>query len=348
MNKTPVANYNKLKRNMLIVILLTAGLCVALNTLFSAKKSHKKSEASPKTEATWLTDYEAAELNIFKPTVATAVPEAKVKSTLMSHRTNNVIDNQKLAQLRAKAPVAMFTQDITHQAVDKNVQVKNDAKNLLTDINQRFQTQLDGMFESKMIAQRLPHANYMLMQGRIIPAVLESAINTDLPGLVRAVVTRPVYGTHGARILIPRGSMLVGQYNSLIIHGQQRVFVVWTRLIRPDDIAIQLNASTADGLGRNGIAADSVNTHFWQRFSEAALLSLLSAGVANVGVTSATQNNSASDYRNAVADSFQQAAGSSLDATLARKPTLSINAGAKINIFVNKDLSFYEALTHEQ
>src|SRR5690606_4525470 len=77
-------------------------------------------------------------------------------------------------------------------------------------------------------------------QGTMIPAVLETAINTDVPGYVRAVVSQDVRSFDGTRILVPRSSRLIGQYQSGLQAGQKRAYVIWTRLIRPDGISVAL------------------------------------------------------------------------------------------------------------
>jgi type IV secretion system protein VirB10 len=105
------------------------------------------------------------------------------------------------------------------------------------------------------------------------------------------------------------------------------------------------DSPNADSLGRAGQGADSVNTHFFARFGEAALLSIIGAGASNVGVGNLDQYNSAAQYRVAIAQSFQQSAGQSLQSTLPQKPTLRIYQGAQINVFVAHDLSFYNVLS---
>ncbi len=194
---------------------------------------------------------------------------------------------------------------------------------------------------STMDAIQIPHPAYTIVSGEFIHAVLESAINSDLPGKVRAVISQPVYGYIGERPLIPAGSRLIGQYSSAILQGQNRVMIIWQRIILPNGVSINVDSPGVDELGRAGQGADSINTHFFTRFGEAVLLSILSAGAANVGVNSQDQYNASQQYRMAIAQSFAQSASQSLENTLPRKPTLHIYQGAQINVFVARDLSFY-------
>ena len=193
-------------------------------------------------------------------------------------------------------------------------------------------------------AKTISHPEYTIASGELLPAVLETAINSDLPGMVRAVVSQPTYSYTGERALIPSGSRLIGQYSSAVIQGQNRVMVIWNRIILPNGITVQLNSPGTDNLGRAGQGADSVNTHFFARFGESALLSLIGAGAATAGVNNQDQNNSAAQYRMAISQSFQQSAEQSLQGTLAIKPTLHVHQGSSIHVFVARDLSFYEVL----
>ncbi|MGQ4828530.1 TrbI/VirB10 family protein, partial [Enterococcus faecalis] len=77
--------------------------------------------------------------------------------------------------------------------------------------------------------------------------------NSDLPGFVRAVVSRDVTGFDGNRVLIPAGSRLIGQYRSGLAAGQSRAFVIWTRMIRPDGVSVALGSPVTDTLGRAGL-----------------------------------------------------------------------------------------------
>lgn len=193
-------------------------------------------------------------------------------------------------------------------------------------------------------AKTISHPEYTIASGELLPAVLETAINSDLPGMVRAVVSQPTYSYTGERVLIPSGSRLIGQYSSAVIQGQNRVMVIWNRIILPNGITVQLNSPGSDDLGRAGQGADSVNTHFFARFGESALLSLIGAGAATAGVNNQDQNNSSAQYRMAISQSFQQSAEQSLQGTLAIKPTLHIHQGSSIHVFVARDLSFYKVL----
>ncbi|MEA3038986.1 MAG: type secretion system protein VirB10 [Sphingomonadales bacterium] len=171
-----------------------------------------------------------------------------------------------------------------------------------------------------------------VVQGTLIPAVLETAFDSTRPGLARAIVSRDVRGFDGSKILIPRGSRLTGEYRSDVASGQKRAFVNWSRLVRPDGVTIALGSPAADTLGRGGIKA-SVNSHFFERFAGALLQSTLDLG-ANLASRAASNN---------VIVTLPNTANATISPIFQQNrvvPTLRVPAGTSISIFVAHDLDF--------
>lgn len=168
-------------------------------------------------------------------------------------------------------------------------------------------------------------------QGTMIPAILETAIDTDVPGYVRAVVSQDVRSFDGSRILVPRSSRLVGQYQSGLQAGQKRAYVIWTRLIRPDGVSVAL-ASPATGFdGTTGLAGD-VDSHFFARFGSAMLLSVIG------GLTTI-----ASGGTSVILGGGQNAAATALEQDGQRPPTIRVRQGEPIRVFTARDLDFSQA-----
>jgi type IV secretion system protein VirB10 len=187
-------------------------------------------------------------------------------------------------------------------------------------------------------ARKLENPGQTVLQGAVIPAVLETAINSDLPGFTRAIVSRDVRSFDGKNVLAPRGSRLVGQYRSGVALGHSRAFVIWTRLIRPDGVYIDLDSPASDSLGRAGLEGD-VNSHFLQRFGGAILLSLITVG-ADFATTDRDTQVIINSSRGG-ADAAAVALGKNLDIS----PTISVPQGSPIRIFVARDLDFGGAVT---
>lgn len=196
-------------------------------------------------------------------------------------------------------------------------------------------------------AKQVPHPESTIMSGEMIHATLNVAMDSDLPGMVTATVSSPAYSYTGENELIPRGSRLIGQYSSAVLQGQDRIFIMWNRVVLPNGISVDINSPDTDQIGQAGEPADYINRHFWSRFGESILLSILSAGVSNVDVQSSDQYNSAQAYRIAMAESLQSSATGTLQQTISTKPTLVRYQGAMINVFIAHDLSFYNVLNQE-
>lgn len=183
-------------------------------------------------------------------------------------------------------------------------------------------------------AQQLNNLNRLVPQGTIISAVMETALNSDLPGYARAVVSKDVLSFDGSSVLIPAGSRIIGEYNSGVAQGASRIFIIWSRLIRPDGVSITLGSPAVDELGRGGLSG-KVNRHFLKRFGGAILLSVLTGGIGalanRIGGGSTIIVNSAND-----ANSLATQASRGNDIP----PTIKTDQGALVQIFVARDLDF--------
>lgn len=259
--------------------------------------------------------------------------------------------SQKELMARQNAPTSMFSSGgaiggFSNGAAKSTNQNSSPSPTGTTFSGQGVYTSFgnQSMTSTAVSAKKIAHPNFTVASGEFLHADLETAIDSDLPGEIRAVVSEPVYAYIGETPLIPAGSRLIGQYSSSVFQGQNRVFVVWNRVILPNGISAQINSPGTDQLGMAGQPADDVNRHFFTRFGEASLLSIIGAGVANAGVNTSDQYNSSSQYRMAIAQSFQQSADSSLQNTLQTKPTLKIDQGAAINVFVAHDIDFYAVM----
>jgi type IV secretion system protein VirB10 len=181
---------------------------------------------------------------------------------------------------------------------------------------------------------RIAHPSTTVPQGALIQAVLETALDSNRPGFVRAVVSRDVRSFDGTKILIPRGSRLFGEYKADLVDGQNRAFVLWQKLTRPDGSQMFLESPAADPLGRAGIRG-KVNTHFFERFAGSILQSALDIGV---GLAS----RSASDGTVVIGlPGSNQTLVNPSQATI--KPTLKVRHGSSVSVFVARDLDFIGA-----
>ena len=194
--------------------------------------------------------------------------------------------------------------------------------------NEDFAARLGGIGGTTATAEASFDPATTVTQGTLIPAVLETAIDTDVPGYVRAVVSTDVRSFDGARVLIPRSSRLIGQYKSGLTAGQKRAYVIWTRVIRPDGVSVNIGSPAITFGGATGLEG-KVNSHFFERFGSAMLLSViggLSALGGNAGVV--------------IAGGGQSAAAAAVSQTGQIGPTVRVRQGEPIRVFTAKDLDF--------
>lgn len=205
------------------------------------------------------------------------------------------------------------------------------------DPNTAFANQNANKDVETASASQMQNLHTLIPQGTMIAGILETAIQSDLPGMTRAVVSENIYSFDGAKLLIPQGSRLIGQYRSGLVRGQSRVFVIWNRLIRSDGVSINIGSSGTDELGRSGLNGD-VDTHFFERFGSSVLLSMIDSGL-QIGAESADSRASATVAVNTGND-FSKAAEIALQNSIAIPPTVNVDQGTRINVFVGKDLDF--------
>jgi type IV secretion system protein VirB10 len=194
-----------------------------------------------------------------------------------------------------------------------------------------FASRVGGMGGGTAVARSDVDPKTTVTQGTMIPAVLETAINTDVPGYVRAVVSQDVRSFDGSRVLVPRSSRLIGQYQSGLQAGQKRAYVIWTRLIRPDGVSVAL-ASPGTSFDGSGGLPGKVDSHFFQRFGSAMLLSVIS-GLSAIG----------SGGTSLVLGGGQSAASTALQQNGQIGPTVRVRPGEPIRVVTARDLDFAQA-----
>jgi type IV secretion system protein VirB10 len=187
-------------------------------------------------------------------------------------------------------------------------------------------------------ASQMAFPERTLSQGSVIQAALQTAINSDLPGSVVAVVSEPVPAFSGDQILIPRGSRLFGQYRSGIELNQKRILILWTRVLTPDGTSIEIASVGGDQLGRSGLTG-IVDTKFAERFGGAALISLI--GAAPAVAANSTDNETASEVLQGVSGDLEDAVGSVIAEQVSISPTIYIDQGASVTVLVDRDVVIY-------
>jgi type IV secretion system protein VirB10 len=177
--------------------------------------------------------------------------------------------------------------------------------------------------------------------GTPIPCLPDQPINSELPGIVSCHVPRDVFGATGRVVLLDRGTKIVGQIQGGLVQGQNRLFVNWVRAETPSPghVIITFNSPSADVIGEPGLEGD-VNTHFWQRFGGAIMLSFLDA--AFQAAVLAAQRGGNQFQLNTFQSSGQGVATEALQNTINIPPTLHRDQALPMIVFTARDLDFYD------
>jgi type IV secretion system protein VirB10 len=176
---------------------------------------------------------------------------------------------------------------------------------------------------------------FTVVQGTLIEATLQTGINSDQQGNVKAVVSYDVWSFDLERVLIPRGSRLFGRFSSDVGVGQKRVLVAWDRIITPDGLSVSISAYGADRLGRSGLPG-KVNNHFVERFGTAAVISII--GAAPEILANQSSDETTAGTLDAVGNDLSSAVGNVIAEHIARPATITIEHGDIVTIIVNTDL----------
>lgn len=177
-----------------------------------------------------------------------------------------------------------------------------------------------------------------VVQGTMIQAVTETALDSTLPGAIRAIVSEDVHSFDGTRVLIPRGARLVGRYRSDVALAQSRVMVAWDRIILPDNQTVEISAFGGDELGRTGTTG-FVDTRFAQRFGSAALISLI--GALPASAAGQIENEAAADIASDVGTDLRDSTQSVMQDYLAIRPVIHVDQGTRITVMVDRDLEIF-------
>ena len=189
-----------------------------------------------------------------------------------------------------------------------------------------------------------------LKTGAVIPGVMVTGINSDLPGNIIAQVSQNVFDTAtGRQLLVPQGAKLFGVYDSRVIYGQERVLVAWNRIVFPDGSAVTLGAMPGSDMVGNAGYTDEVNNHYLRIFGSAILMSMITGGMSysmdalNTSGSSNSGNSTPTlqeEMGSALAAQLGQATMQLLQKNLNIKPTLEIRPGYQFNVIVTKDMVF--------
>lgn len=196
-----------------------------------------------------------------------------------------------------------------------------------------------GTIDSQYKTQSSP---YTIFAGSYIPAQMVNGINSDLNGMVVALVGSDVYDTTaGKYLLIPQGSRLVGTYNHDVAYGQNRLMVGWNRLIFPNGTSVVLHGQPGTDLQGFSGFSDEVDNHYTRIFGSAFLMGAIFGGtslaVGNQN-TNPYQLSAGATMANQIGAQMAQAGIQVINKGLNIQPTIIIHEGYRFNVAMTADL----------
>lgn len=203
--------------------------------------------------------------------------------------------------------------------------------------NEQFMASASTASYDTVRATQIAAPDRTIVQGTTLEAVLETAISTELPGVIRASITNDVYSYDGSNVLLPRGTRLIGSYNSDVSIASNRAQLAWNRAITPDGRSVELGGYGADQLGMSG-QTGFVDTRFGERFGSAFLISMLAITPQVIVDDNAGENTR--ELAEDVGEDLENTTQSVMNDYLSLPPVIYIDQGTTMTVFVNRDLVF--------
>ncbi|MDM0108024.1 type IV secretion system protein VirB10 [Variovorax sp. J22R24] len=189
-------------------------------------------------------------------------------------------------------------------------------------------------------AQTLPTRRLLLPKGAFIDCTLETAIDSTYEGMATCIGANDIYGADGKVVLLERGTKYVGEQRGSPRQGHGRVFIVWNEARTPTGVVVQLASPGTDELGRNGLPG-FVDTHFWERFGAAILISVIDGTMQAIAAHQQSGTNIGSGGGVILGpQGSRDVITEVLRSTVAIPPTVIKNQGERIQILVARDVDF--------
>jgi len=297
---------------------------------------------------------------------STHMPDALTQEAINSQIFFVSGEPQTLSQKEITAAAAAQSQQATNAGLPNGTSNKYAEQNMQTQKLDFLNSKVDKNVYNDNAVQ-YPVSKYIVQAGTVIPAILETSIVSDLPGTIVAVVDQDVYDSiSGKYLLIPKGTKVIGEYNSQISYGQNQVQAKFIRMIRPDGTSVVLpNQSGTSSMGVSGFY-DEVNNHWGRVIGSAIMMTMFSvpAIIATNEMNNAGNGQYCTDrdpscpggccawaynmpgLGNTVNTSVMQGVGQTMttigsniaEKSLNVQPTITINAGYRFSIMVTKDI----------
>jgi len=182
---------------------------------------------------------------------------------------------------------------------------------------------------------------YVIYEGLTMDTVLMNRLDGDSIGPVKVLVSNPVYSHDGQHVLIPEGTIVLGEAKKIGASGfgqQRRIAVTFHRMIMPDGYSVDLDQFHGlDQIGEEGLK-DKVNNHYFQIFGTSIALGVI-AGAGEITQGGGTISTSGSQaFTTGATSGVSQSATTVLDRFIQIPPTITIREGHRVKIYFTQDM----------
>jgi type IV secretion system protein VirB10 len=188
-------------------------------------------------------------------------------------------------------------------------------------------------------AEKLPTMTFLIPKGAKGDCTLETAISSQLPGMVTCVLAYDIYGANGKVVMLERGTTLTGETRSQVQQGQNRLFVLWSEARTPTGVTAQLDSPATDALGRSGLTGE-LDTHFWDRFGAAILISVINGVLQGASTYASSAGNNGGTNVNLNPQSASQVMTGVLQNTMNIPPSINVPQGERVQILFARNVDF--------
>ncbi|XRD90741.1 TrbI/VirB10 family protein [Dyella nitratireducens] len=328
----------RLNKRAMIFMGLMAAMLVLFGITFLKNSMGHKPEAKPKAETVVVP--EAPHTLAPPPPAPTAAPSSPATPPIGLINKPSV---PVLSQVPARQGLTLLERRMQDASAAGGAS-GDGLQNLATHLSVPGNSSAHIVPDTPTSAQPLTNPETLMTRGTYIRCVLETRIISDIPGFTSCIVTEPVYSFTGRRLLLPKGSKVLGKYES----GPQgnRMVVIWDRIITPNGIDVNMASPGVDELGGAGHPGH-LDEHWASRISSALLVSLLSDAfsyeAAKHGPNTASISNGVvvqTPFQSNTAQTLQQLADQAVRKSANRPATVTINQGTIVNVYVAKDVDF--------
>jgi type IV secretion system protein VirB10 len=327
-----VAGRSRISRRHGAILIGLSGVCVAAWFAFHGSQPSKSDglhREPPKISQ--IAAFEPPKDAPAPPPLPPQAPPAQPQRTLLQQALGP-IQQDPLTKARAASLLGSDAQQ--HTPAPDHVSALASPEKAATTPESELASRLHTTILEGTKATVLPHPEFTLTMGTLIPCVLQTAMDSSAPGLVTCVTQQDVLGSTGSVVLMEKGTRIVGEYASQMHQGQNRMFVLWNRAETPNHVVITLGSPAADALGRAGFDGQ-VDTHFWARFGGALMLTFVDGAF---GTATSIASQHGGTFLNF--GSGQGAATEALQNTINIPPTLRKNQGEVVAVMAARDLDF--------